>query len=521
MFSFLKFQANTFEDAFLLALFIIVNIVFLALFVFVVKYKKSYLGLRDFLIGSIMQILSIIFLTFLNPIKTSWLKLAIMFLANTALVSSYFVILHSLFKMINRKINKRLAIISFVAIILSYFYATFTNYQEEVFSLVTLILLFSVNIFVLIKGNLIRKTKAEQIMWLQYIVIIVSALFLILMYAFYLVGLNGETFKTIILHNGENYILKSVIILNIANIIALSMTFNHLSLTYQKMEKDIFTELFQEAPFIVMAANTEELKINYINPLFIKETGYNKPEVLGKMTVKDLGFTEEVYNKIIKSFLSKKKLKDEKVKLLSKKGNKIYGSLSTTIFEDENGFHLIINILDVSDLVVSREAYKTMALIDYLTSLPNRRALISNLEEKIKNEKFFTIIMIDLDNFKSINDKYGHDCGDLVLKKVGEKLSFINKEPNIVSRYGGDEFVILLSHNKSESQKIMKEIEELFKSPFKIKSRNIDVNASIGHAYFPEDGEKIDKLLRKADNALYRSKKNNSNNVYKLNKNKD
>lgn len=517
MFNLKIFQNSAFEDAFSILIFTIVNIVFLVLFFLVIiECKKSYKGLKEYFLGSVIQIASIIVLTFVYPIKVEWLKLTITFLANMTLLFSFIIIVKAFLSLMNKELNKLLAAIIFIAgLVIS---ITLINHQEAVFSLAILITLFFTNIFIIIKGDILRRKKEEQVRWLPYIVINISALFLILTYAFYLVVLKDNSLEEILLHNGEMFVLRSVLIMGSANVIALSMTFNCLIVPYEKVEKDVFIELFENAPFIVLAVNSKDLLIKYVNPVFINETGYKKSETLQKMTVKDLKFSEEVNKKILNSLLKKEKLNNIEVKLVTKKGEKIYGSLSTAILENEIGFHLIINIVNVSNLFVSKESYKTLSLIDYLTSLPNRRALISNMEKKIKDEKHFTIIMIDLDNFKMINDKYGHSCGDMVLKKVGEKLRFINVDPNIVSRYGGDEFVILLSKDKAESEIIIKQIKDIFEKPFNVKSRVVDIKASIGYAYFPEHGKKIDTLLRKADSYLYKDKNNSLNNSSRINR---
>lgn len=522
MFNLKIFQNSAFDDAFSILIFTIVNIIFLVLFYFVTaKERKIHKGFKDFIIGSLMQITSIIILSFLYLINVAWLKSSIMFLANISLSLSYFVICQAFSKLMNKKTNLRITLIPITATIIIYFYATLTNIQVEVFSIVTLIILFSMNIFIIIRGDLIRRIKEEKLRWLQYIVINSSALFLILIYFIYLVVLSENTIGTILLHNGDSFIFKSVIIMGTANVIALSMTYNSLIMNYERIEKDVFIELFHNAPFIVLVIDSPELKLLYANPNFINETGYKRSEVIEKMTIADLKFSDEVNKKIVDSFLTKKELKGVKMKFYNKTGEKIYGDLSTTILEAEKSHYLIINIVNVSDLVISRESYKSLALIDYLTSLPNRRALISNLEGKIKKEKFFTIIMVDLDNFKMINDKYGHGCGDVVLQKVGEKLSFLNNEPNIVSRYGGDEFVILLSQNKKDSQVTINKITEIFQKPFHIKTKVVDIKASIGYAYFPEDGKRIDTLLRKADSILYKTKDNSSNKARRSNTNID
>jgi len=149
---------------------------------------------------------------------------------------------------------------------------------------------------------------------------------------------------------------------------------------------------------------------------------------------------------------------------------------------------------------------------DYLTNLPNR--LYFNEEMKrISNDAeteihTYSIIFIDLNGFKKINDTLGHDAGDTVLKSVAEKLKKCAGDTDIVSRFGGDEFVIMVKEYKTKDviQRICDHILQLLTVPVLIADRECIVGASMGVSFYPDDGTDFDDLLNKADDAMYEFK---------------
>jgi diguanylate cyclase (GGDEF)-like protein len=155
------------------------------------------------------------------------------------------------------------------------------------------------------------------------------------------------------------------------------------------------------------------------------------------------------------------------------------------------------------------------ALYDALTRLPNRNLLYDRLDETMKKAArysfLFAIIFIDLDGFKFVNDSYGHEAGDELLTQVGQRLQRCVRESDTVSRYGGDEFVILLSgiENRENCETIAKKILITLNDKFILKSATVFIGGSIGIA-ISEKTTSItpDELITRADNAMYIAKKN-------------
>lgn len=119
------------------------------------------------------------------------------------------------------------------------------------------------------------------------------------------------------------------------------------------------------------------------------------------------------------------------------------------------------------------------------------------------------MIYIDLDGFKPVNDTYGHDAGDLLLKEIAERLSGIVRESDIVARVGGDEFVIVTGEINfgSGGELIARRIKDIITEPVIIGGNSVSVGASIGISIFPSNGSDSESLIQKADEAMYRVKK--------------
>ena len=165
---------------------------------------------------------------------------------------------------------------------------------------------------------------------------------------------------------------------------------------------------------------------------------------------------------------------------------------------------------------VAEQALKTMsrsAGLDPLTQLPNRALLVDRCAHAMASARRrgsrLALLFLDLDQFKPINDSLGHALGDEVLKTVAQRLSAAVREADTVSRYGGDEFLVLLSDvsQPSDAELIAGKLIAAIAEPCRVGGHVLQLSASIGISLYPDDGEDIDLLIRKADNAMYRAKR--------------
>lgn len=158
-----------------------------------------------------------------------------------------------------------------------------------------------------------------------------------------------------------------------------------------------------------------------------------------------------------------------------------------------------------------------IAAYDQLTNLPNRYLLnteFSNkLEEARRNGNQLAVLFFDLDDFKNINDIFGHETGDLLLKEVAERISGNIRRYDLFSRFGGDEFVMIMPflNDHSEIYILLEKIIASFSDEFRLANNPVKVTTSIGVSIYPNDGSTPDKLLKNADLAMYRAKADGRN----------
>ncbi|MBX9717060.1 MAG: GGDEF domain-containing protein, partial [Burkholderiaceae bacterium] len=150
-----------------------------------------------------------------------------------------------------------------------------------------------------------------------------------------------------------------------------------------------------------------------------------------------------------------------------------------------------------------------LAQHDSLTGLPNRRLFQLQLEKDMAYARRYggevSVLFIDLDDFKDINDRLGHDTGDMVLRAIANRLFSVLREGDTVARLGGDEFVVLLgaplshAHQVAVAEKLLAEI----RAPILVDGTELHVGASVGISRFPLDGDTVSELLGAADHAMY------------------
>ncbi|WP_062321392.1 sensor domain-containing diguanylate cyclase [Halolactibacillus sp. JCM 19043] len=162
-----------------------------------------------------------------------------------------------------------------------------------------------------------------------------------------------------------------------------------------------------------------------------------------------------------------------------------------------------------SELNASRKELYHVAHHDALTDLPNRRLFYHTLEKKIDREDSFALFFLDLDDFKAVNDRYGHKEGDTLLKRVGDRLKSLETEfPVRFYRLAGDEFVAILKRDHHEDVAFFtKTLKKTFSTTFYIAGEEQQMSVSIGLSLMPEDGSTFEELLHIADQSMYEDKK--------------
>lgn len=199
------------------------------------------------------------------------------------------------------------------------------------------------------------------------------------------------------------------------------------------------------------------------------------------------------------------------------KNKKVYYKVSSNEFKVDNKLYSIFTILDNTKIKEKTDIIYNLAFIDELTKINNRRSGVSELAKSIiqhkKMNRRFAVYFIDIDRFKEINDNYGHQCGDRVLIKIANILEISTGINDVVSRIGGDEFMIIVKDISDIRiiDSIAKRIIQKAQTPIFFEDKEISVTVSVGIAIFPEYGKNYNDLMRNADKALYQAKKNGRN----------
>jgi diguanylate cyclase (GGDEF)-like protein len=164
----------------------------------------------------------------------------------------------------------------------------------------------------------------------------------------------------------------------------------------------------------------------------------------------------------------------------------------------------------IADMQAAEYTLKEQAYYDYLTGLPNRALLADRfhlaIERSKRSRKPFAAVMIDLNNFKSINDTHGHAAGDTVLVEMGKRLLDTVRSSDTVSRLGGDEFVLVIEgiEDKSELAQIGQKLIDMLSEKVTLDSgADVSLGGSLGFAIYPSDGATMESMLHVADQAMY------------------
>ncbi|MDF1678571.1 MAG: EAL domain-containing protein [Legionellaceae bacterium] len=260
----------------------------------------------------------------------------------------------------------------------------------------------------------------------------------------------------------------------------------------------------------------KENRIVDINREFCKITGYEKHEVIGKnISLLQSGkynaaFYKQMWKDIKKhgywfgEIWNKRKNGDLYIQLLA---------ISKVLDESDSIINYIGTFYDISEQNKQQETLKKIAHYDLLTDLPNRTSFVEQLDQAMKYARHFqqvlTLIFIDIDDFKEVNDKLGHDVGDKLLQIFAKIVSETIRDTDTIGRYGGDEFLLLMP---STGPKEIKNngIERLYKrlnEPVNIDNYILHIKSSMGITFYPQRKHITpEQLIRQADQAMYKSK---------------
>jgi len=296
-----------------------------------------------------------------------------------------------------------------------------------------------------------------------------------------------------------------------------------------KDELQLYGRVFSEAHEGIIITDIKNMIID-VNPKFCDITGYSRDEVIGANPAmlssgkqgpefyqqmwddldNDGHWNGEVWNR--------------------KKNGELYAELLTvSVLKDkQNEIKYYVGLFsDITQNKRQQEKLQLMAHYDVLTKLPNRTLFVDRFSQAIAHSKrsnsLLAVCFLDLDNFKPVNDNYGHEVGDRLLIEVAQRIQATIREEDTVSRQGGDEFTLLLGDIDSYSQceQMLTRIHYSLSQPYLIDDRTINIGASSGVTLYPFDDSDIDTLVRHADQSMYQSKLAGKNRYHLFNAEQD
>ncbi len=265
------------------------------------------------------------------------------------------------------------------------------------------------------------------------------------------------------------------------------------------------------------------------NPAFSRITGYSSEEAIGENPrILKSGRHDQAFYKAMWNDITTKGHWAGEIWNRRKNGEIYPEWLSISAVKDEQGKEIqyIGFFIDITQRKEDEKKLYHRAHYDALTGLPNRTLFNERLLQIIRltkrNQKKAALLFVDLDKFKQINDSLGHLAGDQILNEAGKRMLDCVREADTVARYSGDEFLVLLSDvsDHEDSAIVAGKIIERLSSPLQVNDREVCIEASIGIAVIPDDGEDVTVLLENADKAMYQAKAVGGNRFYFFNQKK-
>ena len=321
----------------------------------------------------------------------------------------------------------------------------------------------------------------------------------------------------------NNAIQRAIVIILFMIIVAiLSM----LIISYRasvKLKEDLFGfKTAIENSYNSIVITDADSNIIYVNDVAQIESGYSKEELMGKnpRILKSGKNDNRFYNDMHEALNKGKKWEGEFINK-RKDGSLYYEKASIMpIFQSGKLVKYLAIKLNITDYVEAKREVEFMAYHDSLTLLPNRVNIENYLKNRLevaarKNTKI-ALLFIDLDRFKNINDILGHDIGDELLIEVSKRLKSALRKSDMLSRFGGDEFVIVIEgiDDNYSATRVCEKIIHYFQEAIQTRQHLLNISLSIGVSMFPSDAKDSTTLLKYADMAMYKAK-NSGKNTYK------
>ncbi len=269
--------------------------------------------------------------------------------------------------------------------------------------------------------------------------------------------------------------------------------------------------LLQFAPLPIIVVSLPDSLVVYANERALVQFKLSMAE-LTEQTAQNFYVNLEDRASILQQLRATGSVRDWEVQLQDRTGVKFWVLLSSQRLLFEGRECLLTALNNIDERKRAQEELRHRAFHDGLTGLPNRSMFIDAVSRALhraeRKNGMLSILFVDLDHFKTVNDNLGHAMGDLLLQEVAMRIRMCVREGDLVARLGGDEFVILVEDDRSAdvAVQIARKLQGVLKPQHLLGGKALHVTASIGISNYPDDGRELDDLLRNADTAMYRVK---------------
>ncbi|MDZ4075152.1 MAG: EAL domain-containing protein [Hylemonella sp.] len=279
-----------------------------------------------------------------------------------------------------------------------------------------------------------------------------------------------------------------------------------------------FATAFASSPVAASIVTVEDGRILAVNENFQRDFGWARTEMEGRQ-VKEVGLwlDPQLRQQWAEMLRRQGRTLNFETVWRHKSGALRNVSIAGELIDLDGVACILAYITDITARKAAEEQIQRLAFFDPLTNLPNRRLLMDRLEQAMsacaRHQRLGALLFIDLDNFKTLNDSYGHDKGDLLLKQVGARLVEVVRDGDTVARLGGDEFVVMLEdlsgdamEAATQAESVGRKISDTLNESYDIRPLSFHSTPSIGITLFGTEHENIEEPIKRADLAMYQAK---------------
>jgi diguanylate cyclase (GGDEF)-like protein/PAS domain S-box-containing protein len=276
-------------------------------------------------------------------------------------------------------------------------------------------------------------------------------------------------------------------------------------------------QLIESAPMPLLIVRAGDQRLIYANERALQQFLLNV-DSLQERSLADFHVDPQIRAALPEALSRHGSVRDYEVHFKDSSGREFWLLLSAQPIHFGGIIGLLIALANIDDRKRMQDDMKRRAMHDPLTGLPNRAMFLESLDLAVRKARRrqgrFSVLFVDLDHFKAVNDTLGHAAGDLLLQSVAARLASAVRQTDLVARLGGDEFVVLIEEHRGaeEVMIVAQKILALLDRPLLLDWREVTVSGSVGIASFPEDGDDLETLVKNADAAMYQAKERGRNN---------